>query len=48
MNGLTDIRKQLQTEAHELATSKIALRAAEVDETEEYPWDNVKLLTEAG
>ena len=48
MNGLTDFQKELQKEARELATSKIAPSAAEVDETEQYPWDNVKLLTEAG
>ena len=48
LNGLTDFQKQLQSEARELATSEIALRAADVDETEQYPWDNVKSLTEAG
>ena len=48
MYGLTDFQKKLQTEARELATSAIAPRAAEVDQTEEYPWDNVRALTEAG
>ena len=44
-----DQRQQaLQLEARELAQSTIAPRAAEVDRTEEYPWDNVEALTNAG
>ena len=31
----------------ELASGPIAKRAAEVDRTEEYPWDNVELLKDA-
>ncbi len=45
---LTDDQKMLRDAAQRLARDKIAPRAAEVDRTEEYPWDNVRLLTEAG
>jgi alkylation response protein AidB-like acyl-CoA dehydrogenase len=45
---LTDTQRALQEAARRLARDKIAPRAAEVDRTEEYPWDNVALLTEAG
>jgi len=45
---LTDEQKMLQDAARRLAEEKIAPRAAEVDRSEEYPWDNIKLLTEAG
>jgi 3-sulfinopropanoyl-CoA desulfinase len=38
----------LQAKARELAQGPIAARAAEVDRTEAYPWDNVALLREAG
>ncbi len=38
----------LQTAARHLAESEIAPRAAEIDRTEEYPWDNVEKLTKAG
>ncbi len=38
----------LQKRAHHLARTAIAPRAAEVDRSEQYPWDNVKALTEAG
>jgi len=39
---------QIQNTARQLAQGVIKDRAAEVDRSEEYPWDNVKLLTEAG
>jgi alkylation response protein AidB-like acyl-CoA dehydrogenase len=41
-------QKKLQARARELAQGAIAGRAAEVDRTEQYPWDNVALLREAG
>lgn len=45
---LTPEQKSLRSRARELAQSVIAPRAAEVDRSEQYPWDNVKALTEAG
>lgn len=48
MNWLTDFQKQLQGEARALAETTIAPRAAEVDRSEQYPWHNVKALTDAG
>ena len=39
---------ELDRRATELARDAIAPRAAEVDRSEDYPWDNVKALTEAG
>ena len=45
---LSDEQKMLQDCAHRLANDKIRPRAGEVDRSEQYPWDNVKLLTEAG
>jgi len=46
--SLTDRQLAIQAKARALATEVIAPRAAEVDETEEYPWDNVAALQEAG
>ena len=37
-----------QAEVRELAQGPIKDRAAEVDRTEQYPWDNVEALKEAG
>ena len=48
MFELTDMQKQLQASARQLAEKVIAPRAAEIDKTEEYPWDNVQALTDAG
>ncbi|MGR3290182.1 MAG: 3-sulfinopropanoyl-CoA desulfinase [Paracoccaceae bacterium] len=48
MFDLTQDQRQLQQSARDLAQGLIKDRAAEVDRTEDYPWDNVKLLTEAG
>lgn len=45
---LTDDQLDLQAKARSLAQEVIAPRAAEVDETEEYPWDNVSALQAAG
>jgi alkylation response protein AidB-like acyl-CoA dehydrogenase len=45
---LTPSQRTLQAEARELAGGAIAARAAEIDRSEEYPWDNVALLREAG
>ena len=48
MFELTQMQKDLKQRAAELAQRAIAPRAAAVDESEEYPWDNVRDLTEAG
>lgn len=45
---LTAEQKKLQTKARELARSSIQNRAADVDKTESYPWDNVQDMTDAG
>jgi 3-sulfinopropanoyl-CoA desulfinase len=45
---LNDTQKQIQERACELAQRSFAARAAEIDQSEEYPWDNVELLREAG
>lgn len=44
----TDVQRQLHNTAQRIANKEIAPRAAEVDRTEAYPWDNVKVLTKAG
>jgi alkylation response protein AidB-like acyl-CoA dehydrogenase len=41
-------QQALLDHARDLAQSRFAPKAAEVDRTEEYPWDNVAALTEAG
>jgi len=48
MFELTETQKQLQATAKEFAKKEIAPRAAEVDRTEQYPWENVKQLTKQG
>ncbi len=45
---LSPDQKSLQARARELASGPIAARAAEVDRSEQYPWDNVALLKDAG
>ncbi|MGI9521761.1 MAG: 3-sulfinopropanoyl-CoA desulfinase [Hyphomicrobiaceae bacterium] len=45
---LTFEQKRLQKDAQELAIKRIAPRAAEIDVTEAYPWDNVAALTSGG
>ncbi len=48
MLRLSETQIQIRDAARALATDVIAARAAEVDRTEEYPWDNVAALTGAG
>lgn len=48
MFALTDEQRDFQARARELAESVIAPRAAEVDRSEQYPWDNVAALRDAG
>ena len=48
MFELSETQKQLQSTAREFAKKEIAPRAAEVDRTEQYPWENVELLTKQG
>ncbi len=48
MTQLTEAQIDLQNLASKLAETHIASRAAAVDRTEEYPWDNVEKLTKAG
>ena len=48
MFELSDARQRLQARARELAEGVFRGRAAEIDRTEEYPWDNVAALREAG
>ena len=45
---LTDAQREIRQKAREIAESQIAPRAAHWDETEEYPWENVQILAEAG
>lgn len=45
---LTDDQVALQAEARALAREVIAPRAAQVDRSEQYPWDNVEALKRAG
>ena len=45
---LTAEQQALTERARELAREVIEPRAAEVDRTEQYPWDNVEALREAG
>jgi len=45
---LTPAQRALQAKARGLAQGPIAGRAAEIDRTEQYPWDNVARLKEAG
>ncbi|MBM3532308.1 MAG: acyl-CoA dehydrogenase [Alphaproteobacteria bacterium] len=48
MFQLTPDQIELKEKARDLARHVVAPRAAEVDLSETYPWDNVKALTEAG
>ena len=47
-DGLNTAQRDLMMRARDLAQTVIGPRAAEVDRTEQYPWDNVKALTDAG
>jgi alkylation response protein AidB-like acyl-CoA dehydrogenase len=46
--GLTSEERALQARAREFAEQVVRPRAAEIDRDEQYPWDIVKALTEAG
>jgi alkylation response protein AidB-like acyl-CoA dehydrogenase len=48
MFTLTPDQLALQAKARALAETVIAPKAAEVDRTEQYPWDSVEKLTQAG
>jgi len=48
MFELSATQKQLQANARKFAKKEIAPRAAEIDRTEQYPWENVDLLTKQG
>lgn len=48
MFQLTTQQLELQQRARALAVEQIKPNAAEVDRTEQYPWNNVAALTEAG
>jgi alkylation response protein AidB-like acyl-CoA dehydrogenase len=48
MFDLTDDQKMLQAKAKEVASAVIQPRAARIDESEEYPWDNIQTLNDAG
>ena len=48
MFQLTSDQETLRKQAADLARHVIAERAARIDRTEAYPWDNVEALTEAG
>ena len=45
---LTQDRILLRDQARELAQGQISARAAEVDRTEEYPWDHVEAMKDSG
>ena len=45
---LTTDQLDLRAQARDLASTLVAGNAAETDRSEQYPWDNVKALTEAG
>ena len=48
MFQLTSDQIQLQETARRLAEKQFQPRAARIDASEEYPWDNVEALTKAG
>ena len=48
MSILTKEQRAFQARARELAETVIAPRAAEVDRSEQYPWENVQALKDAG
>ena len=48
MFQLSEPRQQLQAKARALAEAVFRGRAAEIDRTEDYPWDNVAALKDAG
>lgn len=48
MFQLSDEQLQIQQTARTMANAEFKPRAAEIDASEEYPWDNVEKLTKAG
>jgi alkylation response protein AidB-like acyl-CoA dehydrogenase len=48
MFELSDTQKDLRQHARTLALKEFAPRAAEIDHSETYPWDNVETLAKAG
>ena len=48
MFTLSDEQRDFQARARDLAETVIAPRAAEIDRSEQYPWENVASLREAG
>ena len=48
MFQLTDDQIHIRDAARHLAKEEFAPKAAEIDRTEQYPWDNVRLLTRHG
>jgi alkylation response protein AidB-like acyl-CoA dehydrogenase len=46
--GLSDLQLELQARARDLAIQVIEPRAADIDRSEKYPWDNVRALNQAG
>ncbi len=48
MFQLTDDQLRLQDRARHLACEAFLPRAADIDRSEAYPWDNIKLLTDNG
>ena len=48
MFELSDTQNDLQQHARTLASKEFAPRAAEIDRSEAYPWDNVETLAKAG
>ena len=48
MFQLTDDQLKIRDTAKHLAVTHFKARAAEIDRSEEYPWDNVEILTKAG
>ena len=46
--NLTKDQIEIQARAREIASTLVAQNAVEVDKSEQYPWDNVKALTDAG
>ena len=48
MFDLTDDQKALQARAKEISDGPVRARAADIDRTEEYPWDHTRLFAESG
>ena len=48
LSTLSPSQLDLQAAARELAESEFRPRAAEIDRTEQYPWDNIEKLNRAG